>query len=190
MATTDTGMATAMDARSRQGPDEQMTLQSRTTIAREWLAAGLLLCSVDTCLAQIMPLQSLQGLQGSGTASSSSFLPGIRASLVASDSLATSSGGSGGLSLEVTPYLSANIANARTQGSINYQMRNFFASSGDGTDAFMRHDLRASLNSLLIGDWFGVQTSASIYNTNASITGHGCDTAKNSGIMTNRPLGR
>lgn len=180
MVTTDTGMATAMDARSRQGPDEQMTLPPRTTIARDWLAAGLLLFWADHCAAQIMPLNSMQGLAGIGVQGlpdasvgrSSTFLPGVRTTLTASDSLATAAGnGSSGMALEVTPYVNASIASARTQGSIGYQMRNFFVRSGDGSDAFMRHDLRASLNSLLISDWFGVQTGAAIYNTNASISG-------------------
>ena len=134
--------------------------------SQRWLLAGLLLCSADVSLAQIQPIG------GTGPNRALTFLPGVRATVTVSDSLGTANGsGAAGIGLEVTPYLNASIANARTQGSLSYAMRNFYAHTSDSSDFFVRHDLRASLNSLLIGDWFGVQSSAAIYNTNATIAG-------------------
>lgn len=132
-------------------------------------------CWLVLCLAVNMPewasAQSVSGA-GTGAAGQVTFLPGIRTSIVASDSTATASGSSGGsYSIEVAPYLNASISNARTNGSIRYQMRNLYVHNADDSRALVRHDLRASLDSLIAGDWLGVQSTAAIYNTNASIAG-------------------
>ncbi|MEI8301853.1 MAG: TIGR03016 family PEP-CTERM system-associated outer membrane protein [Burkholderiales bacterium] len=101
-----------------------------------------------------------------------SFLPGVRSTVLAADSPGAGAGpGSGRQTLEVTPYLSAGIADARTQASLSYQMRNFAAHGGAGSDLYTRHDLRASGNTLLAGDWLGLQAGAAVYNTNASLAG-------------------
>lgn len=111
---------------------------------------------------------------GSSAAPSRSqqFLPGVRGTVLETESSGGNAGGRSHLSsVEITPYLNASIATARTQGSVAYAMRNFETHSDAGSRAFTRHDLRATLNAQLIDDWFGIQASAAIYNTNASIAG-------------------
>jgi uncharacterized protein (PEP-CTERM system associated) len=156
-----------------------------------WVALGLGLAGVQTVSAQTTGLNPAGGLGGQpglggmgmstpgftplGTGAQGAggraleFLPGVRSTVFASDTMGTS--GKSGYTAEFTPYLSANVANARTQGSIAYQMRNFYSHTNDASDTFVRHDLRSSVNSLVAGDWLGVQASAAIYNTNASIAG-------------------
>jgi len=74
-------------------------------------------------------------------------------------------------SLEITPYLNAAWRSATTQASLGWQMRHFDVRTAGVSDSFVRHDLRASLDSLLLGDWLGVQAGAAIFNTNATLAG-------------------
>lgn len=165
-------MATGIDETSRRGSVHPALRAVRTkrNSADAVAAICLTLGCTGLATAQMAPTISPGGEAGGSR--SITFVPGIRSTLLVSDSLATTSGSGGsGYSLEVTPYLNASIASARTQGSISYSMRNFLAHTSDSTDTFMRHDLRANINSLLISDWFGIQSSAAIYNTNASPLG-------------------
>ena len=112
-----------------------------------------------------------QTADSGGGSRSLSVIPGVRTSLTISDSQLDTGARGTGYVFEVAPYLQASVANARTQGAVTYTMRSFVSHAPDGNDTYTRHDLRGTLNSLLVGDWFGVQSSAAIYNTNATIAG-------------------
>jgi uncharacterized protein (PEP-CTERM system associated) len=99
---------------------------------------------------------------------------GVRSGVLASDAStqgAATQGSASRQSLEITPYLNASWRSATTQASLGWQLRHFDTRTGDRQDSFLRHDLRASLDSLLLGDWLGVQAGASIFNTNATLGG-------------------
>ena len=166
MATTVTDTATGMDVRRNPAPDPGAGRLTRRGAI--WAcAAAVALCCAGGAGAQTAD----SGLAPAGGSRTLSVIPGVRTSVVVSDSqIDTGKQGTGYL-FELSPYLNANMSNARTQGALTYTMRNFVSHAPDGNDAYTRHDLRATLNSLLLGDWFGVQGTASIYNTNATVAG-------------------
>ncbi len=106
---------------------------------------------------------------GGQPANARSLQYGVRSSLYLTHSDAAGSRDSA--VFELSPYVSANLAEARNSLSLSYTLRNFYAVAGGDQAAYNRHDLRATQQSLLIGDWFGVQSSAAIYNTAASVVG-------------------
>jgi uncharacterized protein (PEP-CTERM system associated) len=99
---------------------------------------------------------------------------GVRSGLLASDAApanAANPDAGSRQSLEITPYLNASWRSATSQASLGWQIRHFDTRVGDRHDSFLRQDLRASLDALLLGDWLGMQAGASIFNTNATLTG-------------------
>jgi uncharacterized protein (PEP-CTERM system associated) len=167
MATTVMDTATGMDVRRNRARNLRASGPGRPRRLGAVCVAGLVLSCAGWASAQ----SAGTGVGTGGGSRSLTVVPGVRTSVAVSDSqLDTAARGTSYL-FEVSPYIDATMSNARTQGTLSYSMRNFSSHAPDGNDTYTRHDLRATLNSLLIGDWFGVQGSAAIYNTNASLAG-------------------
>lgn len=104
----------------------------------------------------------------SGNERETYFLPGIRATQHYSTNPLRLPDGQerGGWITEVTPFVSTGINSQRLQGELDYQARAFYRTVGEETD--LRHNLRARGNALLIGNWFGIQGSAAVFDTVAA----------------------
>jgi uncharacterized protein (PEP-CTERM system associated) len=167
--------------------------RARADLRRDLLApvvlAAALLGATGSASAQSFGLPGLPGSQlPMGTGSLGRPQPGatdrgpptqiqygVRSTVLAADgSQSSASGASDSTSrqtLEVSPYVNASWRSATTQASLFWQLRSLQSHSDGQSDFSVRQDLRANLNSLLVGDWLGVQAGAAIFNTNATLAG-------------------
>ena len=104
----------------------------------------------------------------SGTERETYFLPGVRATQYYSTNPLRLPDGQerGGWITEITPFVSTGINSQRLQGELEYQARALYRTVGEETD--LRHNLRARGNALLLGNWFGIQGSAAVFDTVAA----------------------
>ncbi|MCL4743895.1 MAG: TIGR03016 family PEP-CTERM system-associated outer membrane protein [Burkholderiaceae bacterium] len=141
---------------------------------RSWVASAagaLCVAAPIAAFAQLAPLPSAAGSGlGGGQASALTFLPGVRVSQTVSDNLGHGPSGQerAGWQTDVSPHITASMRTSRAQASLNYSLHALYRSTDGDSDSSLRHDLRASGNALLVGDWFGVQGSASTYYVNTS----------------------
>jgi len=152
--------------------------------------AGALLAAAGAASAQSFGLPALPGSQlPMGTGSLGRPQPGaadrgppmqiqygVRSTVLAAEAsqtgAAAAASGTDATSrqtLEISPYVNASWRSATTQASLAWQFRNLETRIEGQSDYSIRHDLRANLNSLIAGDWLGVQAGAAIFNTNATL---------------------
>jgi len=133
------------------------------------LVGGLALAATNVAWGQAVP-----GVGGGparpGAAQAPTIQPGIRVSETVSDNILLAPTGQerSGSITEVAPSVRATASTGRAQGAIDYAVHGIYRNAPGQSQTTVRNTLTASGNTLLIGDSFGVQGSATTYYVNVS----------------------
>lgn len=141
--------------------------------ARHRVAAGVLLAAASgASFAQALPGGAIGPTRPAG-GQGYAVAPGIRVSETISDNMLLAPKGQEhtGTLTEVAPSVRASFATGRAQGVVDYTMHALYRSVSDGNQATLRHSLNATGNTLLLGESFGIQGTASTFYVNNSLFG-------------------